>query len=329
MKVLVTGGAGYIGSHTVYDLVAYGAEVVVVDNLTKGHREALHPKAAFYEGDIRDIPFLDGIFQKEKIDAVVHFAACSLVGESMEDPLKYFDNNVNGTRCLLASMLNNGVEKIVFSSTAAVYGEPEHLPIVEGDRTAPTNVYGETKLQMERMFHWTDVTRGVKYVSLRYFNACGAREGGSIGEDHMPETHLIPLVLQVANGRRDHIDIYGDDYDTPDGTCLRDYIHVADLSKAHILALEHLIKGSESTVCNLGNGEGFSVKEIIEATREATGHPIPAQVKPRRAGDPARLIASSQKARELLNWQPEYTDIQRIIETAWQWHKSHPDGYGK
>ena len=327
MTIMVLGGAGYIGSHTVYALIERGEDVVIVDNLETGHVEAVHEKARFYQGDIRDRAFIDSVFDKEQIDAVIHFAANSLVGESMTDPLKYYDNNVNGTKVLLQSMVAHNIKKIVFSSTAATYGEPDRVPILETDRTEPTNTYGETKLSMEKMFKWTDVAHGVKYVSLRYFNACGAHESGQIGEAHSPETHLIPLVLQVPLGQRETINIYGDDYPTEDGTCIRDYIHVTDLAQAHILAVEYLMNGNDSNVFNLGNGVGFSVKEVIEVARKVTGHAIPAVISERRAGDPARLIASSDKAREVLNWQPAHADLEEIIASAWKWHSTHPKGY--
>lgn len=327
MTIMVLGGAGYIGSHTVYALIERGEDVVIVDNLETGHIEAVHEKARFYQGDIRDRAFIDSVFDNEQIDAVIHFAANSLVGESMTDPLKYYDNNVNGTKVLLQSMVAHNIKRIVFSSTAATYGEPDRVPILETDRTEPTNTYGETKLSMEKMFKWTDVAHGVKYVSLRYFNACGAHESGQIGEAHSPETHLIPLVLQVPLGQRETINIYGDDYPTEDGTCIRDYIHVTDLAQAHILAVEYLMNGNDSNVFNLGNGVGFSVKEVIEVARKVTGHAIPAVISERRAGDPARLIASSDKAREVLNWQPAHADLEEIIASAWKWHSTHPKGY--
>lgn len=327
MTIMVLGGAGYIGSHTVYALIEQGMDVVVVDNLETGHIEAVHKNARFYQGDIRNREFIDSVFDKERIDAVIHFAANSLVGESMTDPLKYYDNNVNGTKVLLQSMVAHNIKKIVFSSTAATYGEPDRVPILETDRTEPTNTYGETKLSMEKMFKWTDVAHGVKYVSLRYFNACGAHESGQIGEAHSPETHLIPLVLQVPLGQRETINIYGDDYPTEDGTCIRDYIHVTDLAQAHILAVEYLMKGNDSNVFNLGNGVGFSVKEVVEVARKVTGHAIPAVIVERRAGDPARLIASSEKAREVLNWNPQHAELEEIISSAWKWHSTHPKGY--
>lgn len=329
MTVLVLGGAGYIGSHTVYALIEKGVDVVIMDNLETGHIEAVHEKARFYKGDIRDREFVDSVFDAEKIDAVIHFAANSLVGESMTNPLKYYDNNVNGTKVLLQSMVAHNINKIVFSSTAATYGEPERVPILETDKTEPTNTYGETKLSMEKMFKWTDVAHGVKYVSLRYFNACGAHVSGEIGEAHSPETHLIPLILQVPLGQREAISIYGDDYPTKDGTCIRDYIHVTDLAQAHILAVDYLMKGNDSNIFNLGNGIGFTVNEVIEAAREVTGHPIPATITPRRAGDPAKLIASSDKAREVLGWNPCHADLKEIISSAWKWHSTHPQGFSK
>ena len=327
MTILVLGGAGYIGSHTVYELIDNGEDVVIIDNLLTGHKEAIHPKARFYKGDIRDREFLDDVFKKEKIDAVIHFAACSLVGESMEKPLKYYDNNLCGTKILLDSMVANGIDKIVFSSTAATYGEPEKVPIIETDRTEPTNTYGETKLSMEKMFKWVGKAHGLRYVSLRYFNACGAHISGQIGEEHNPESHLIPLILQVPNGKREYISIFGDDYDTKDGTCVRDYIHVTDLAQAHILAVKYLQSGNESNIFNLGNGVGFTVKEVIDTARKVTSHPIPAKITPRRAGDPAQLIASSEKAKEILGWKPEHNSLEEIISTAWNWHKNHPNGF--
>lgn len=327
MRILVLGGAGYIGSHTVYELIAQGNEVVVADNLETGHIEAVHKDATFYQGDIRDRAFIDSVFDQEQVDAVIHFAANSLVGESMVNPLKYYDNNVCGTKVLLESMVSHGVDKIVFSSTAATYGEPERIPIVETDRTEPTNTYGETKLSMEKMFKWTGKAHGLKFVSLRYFNACGAHESGEIGEAHNPETHLIPLILQVPNGKREAISIFGDTYPTKDGTCIRDYIHVTDLASAHILAVKYLMEGNESNIFNLGNGVGFTVKEVIETARKVTGHAIPAKVEAVRVGDPAVLVASSEKAKTVLGWNPVHNDLEEIIASAWNWHKKHPNGY--
>jgi len=327
MAVLVLGGAGYIGSHTVYELINRGEDVVIVDNLETGYIEAVHPKARFYQGDIRNRVFIDSVFDKEKIDAVIHFAANSLVGESMTNPLKYYDNNLCGTKVLLESMVAHGIDKIVFSSTAATYGEPERIPILETDRTEPTNTYGETKLSMEKMFKWTGKAHGLRFVSLRYFNACGAHESGEIGEAHNPESHLIPLILQVPNGQREAISIFGEDYDTKDGTCVRDYIHVTDLAAAHILAVKYLMEGKDSDIFNLGNGIGFTVKEVIDVAREVTQSEITAVVIPRREGDPAKLIASSEKARAVLGWNPQHGDLVEIIASAWKWHQSHPNGY--
>ena len=329
MRILVLGGAGYIGSHTALELVRAGEDVIVADNLVTGHREAIPAGVKFYQGDLHDFAFLDNLFQQEQIDAVIHFAAYSLVGESVTNPLKYYDNNLCGTRVLLEAMVKNHVDKIVFSSTAATYGEPEHIPILETDRTLPTNPYGETKLAMEKMFHWTANAHGLRYVSLRYFNACGADASGTIGEAHNPESHLIPLILQVPNGKREAISINGTDYDTPDGTCIRDYIHVTDLAQAHILAVQYLQNGGESSIFNLGNGVGYSVREVIETARKVTGHPIPAVETPRRAGDPARLVASSEKAKTVLGWKPVHDSLEEIIASAWNWHQHHPDGYAE
>ena len=327
MRLLVLGGAGYIGSHTSLELIKRGHDVVVVDNLVTGYQKAVPEKAVFYNGDIRDIEFLDNLFKIEKIDAVIHFAAFSLVGESVTNPLKYYDNNLYGTKVLLEAMIKNNVNKIVFSSTAATYGEPENIPILESDRTCPTNPYGETKLAMEKMFHWASKAHGLNYVSLRYFNACGADATGQIGEAHNPESHLIPLVLQVPNGKRESVSIYGTDYDTPDGTCIRDYIHVTDLAQAHILAVEYLANGGASDIFNLGNGVGYSVREVIETARSVTGHPIPAIEVLRRSGDPARLVASGEKAKKILGWEPKIKQLDEIIASAWKWHSTHPNGY--
>lgn len=329
MKILVFGGAGYIGSHTALELVRAGEQVIIADNLVTGHRQAIPEGVTFYEGDLHDRAFLDRVFQTEQIDAVIHFAAFSLVGESVTNPLKYYDNNLCGTKVLLDAMVANHVDKIVFSSTAATYGEPENIPILETDRTCPTNPYGETKLAMEKMFHWTGLAHGMRYVSLRYFNACGADASGTIGEDHNPESHLIPLILQVPNGKRETVSIFGTDYDTPDGTCIRDYIHVTDLAQAHILAVQYLANGGESDIFNLGNGVGYSVREVIETARKVTGHPIPAVETPRRAGDPARLVASSEKARRVLGWNPVHDSLEEIIASAWNWHHNHPNGFAQ
>ena len=329
MAILVLGGAGYIGSHTVYELIDAGRDVVVADNLQTGFKAAVHPTARFYQLDIRNRASLDVLFQAEKIDGVIHFAASSQVGESMSDPLKYYDNNLHGTMVLLQAMVAHGVDKIVFSSTAATYGEPEQVPILETDKTVPTNCYGETKLSMEKMMAWTSRAHGLRYVALRYFNACGAHPSGKIGEVHNPETHLIPVILQVPNGQREKLSIFGGDYPTKDGTCVRDYIHVTDLAQAHILALDYLLKGGENNVFNLGNGVGFTNKEVVDVARKVTGHPIPAEIAPRRAGDPAQLVASSEKAKTVLGWKPQYADLETIVTTAWNWHKAHPNGYGE
>ena len=329
MSILVLGGAGYIGSHTVKRLIEHGEDVVVADSLLTGHIEAVDKKARFYKGDIRDGEFLDMLFTKEKIDGAIHFAASSQVGESMIKPLKYYDNNLYGTMKLLEKMVEHNIKNIVFSSTAATYGEPKNIPILESDPTIPTNTYGETKLSMEKMMNWVGKAHDLHYVALRYFNAAGASLDSTIGEAHFPETHLIPIILQVALGQRDAISIFGDDYPTKDGTCVRDYIHVTDLADAHILALKYLMNGGKSDVFNLGNGVGFTVKEIIEATREVTGKEIPEVIAPRRSGDPSTLIASSEKAKTVLGWKPELYDKKTIISSAWKWHLSHPHGYDK
>lgn len=327
MNVLVCGGAGYIGSHTVYELIERGHSVVVVDSLIKGHKAAVHNDAKFYLGDIRDEDFMDKVFKENNIDAVIDFAAFSLVGESVNEPFKYYENNVYGTLKLLEAMERAGVKKIVFSSTAATYGEPENDIIVESDKTNPTNPYGETKLTVEKMLKWADNAYGIKFVALRYFNAAGAHISGKIGEDHSPETHLIPIILQTALGQREKMFIFGDDYDTPDGTCVRDYIHVTDLADAHIKALEKLFKTNESGIYNLGNGKGFSVKEVIEKAKKVTGKDFKVEIEARRNGDPSTLIASSEKAIKELGWKPKFNTLDKIIETAWNWHKDHKNGY--
>jgi UDP-glucose 4-epimerase len=327
MSILVCGGAGYIGSHTVHTLVEQGKDVIIVDNLQSGHLGAVNKKAKFYKGDIRDGEFLDKVFSENKIESVVHFAANSLVGESMEKPLLYFNNNVYGMQILLESMLKHNIKNIVFSSTAAVYGEPKRVPILENDETNPTNTYGETKLTMEKMMKWCSKAYGINYVALRYFNVGGALEDGSIGEDHHPETHLIPLILQVPLKKREFITVFGTDYPTEDGTCIRDYIHVLDLADAHIKAVEYLQKGNESNVFNLGNGVGFSVKEMIDAAKEVTNKDIKVVFGERRAGDPAQLVASSEKARNILGWTPKYTNVKDIIKDGWTWHETHPNGF--
>lgn len=320
MSILVLGGAGYIGSHTVYRLIESGKKVVIVDNLQTGFKKLIHPEATFYHGDLRDKKFLNTVFDQENIEGIIHFAANSLVGVSMKEPLEYYNNNVYGMIILLEVMKKHGVKHIVFSSTAATYGEPKQIPIKEDDETKPTNPYGETKLAMEKLMKWCSMAYGMNFVALRYFNACGAHPNGKIGELHDPETHLIPLILQVPLGIRDTIYVYGNDYDTPDGTCIRDYIHVLDLANAHIKALEYLKKENQSNIFNLGNGEGYSVLEIINATKKVTNLPINVTIDKRRPGDPARLIANNAKAKEILGWQPEYTDIEEIISSAWNFY---------
>lgn len=327
MAILVLGGAGYIGSHMVDRLLAANREVVVVDNLLTGHRASVPAEVPFYEVDIRDKAALDEVFTKENIEQVVHFAASSIVPESMADPLKYFDNNTFGMIALLEVMLKHDVKQIVFSSTAATYGTPEESPIKETTPQNPINPYGESKLQMEHIMKWADEAYGLKWVALRYFNVAGAKPDGSIGEDHPVETHLVPIILETALGLRDKIMMFGDDYNTPDGFNVRDYVHVQDLADAHILALDYLAKGNESNQFNLGSATGFSVKEMVEAARVATGKEIPAEVAPRRAGDPDSLVASSTKAREVLGWAPQFDDVKEIIKTAWTWHQLHPKGY--
>lgn len=326
MSYLVTGGAGYIGSHMVRLLQEQGMDVVVVDNLQSGHCAAI-PNTALYPIDLRDQEALDQVFQQENIEGVIHFAANSLVGVSMKRPDEYYDNNVYGTLCLLRTMIRNNVYRIVFSSTAATYGEPKSVPITEEDPTEPTNPYGETKLAMEKMMKWFEKAFGLKYVALRYFNAAGAHASGEIGEAHYPETHLIPLILQVPLGQRESISIFGDDYDTPDGTCVRDYVHVMDLAEAHILSMKYLEEGGASNCFNLGLGNGFSVKEVIDVARKVTAHSIPPVYEPRRLGDPATLVASSEKAKKVLGWTPKITELETILTDAWRFHQNHPDGY--
>ena len=317
MSVLVCGGAGYIGSHTVSELLDRGEDVVVADNLQKGHKKAVLGGKLMI-GDLRDSDFLDKVFSENTIDSVIQFAADSLVGESVEDPLKYYNNNVVSTLSLLSKMKQYGVDKIVFSSTAATYGEPQNIPTMETDPTIPTNPYGQTKLAVEKALKWCYEAYDIKYTALRYFNAAGAHISGKIGEDHNPETHLIPIILQAALGQRDSITIFGDDYNTEDGTCVRDYIHVTDLADAHILALDKMRADGKSNIYNLGNGNGFSVKEVVDITRKVTGVDIKAELGERRPGDPAILVASSEKAKKELNWKPKYNDLGTIIETAWK-----------
>lgn len=327
MKLLVTGGAGYIGSHTVHELVRAGHTVTVFDNLSKGHRAAVPAGVPLIVGDLRDRNLFIKTLREHQIEGVVHFAADSLVGESMQQPAKYYHNNVVATLALLDAMRECGIDKIVFSSTAAVYGEPAEWPITEDMPTRPTNVYGRTKLVIEGMLADFAMAYGLRFVSLRYFNAAGALEGGAIGEDHTPESHLVPLILKTALGQRPAVDIYGTDYPTPDGTCIRDYIHVTDLAVAHVLAIEHLAAGGGSKIYNLGSETGFSVRQVIERAKAITGVDFPVHQAPRRAGDPAVLVASAARIRRELGWQPVLSDLDTIIATAWRWHKSHPQGY--
>lgn len=321
MKILVCGGAGYIGSACTEYLLDNGHDVDVFDSLVTGHRDAVDPRALFFEGDLADRDFLFDVVRDGKYEGIMHFAAFSLVGESMENPGKYFRNNLCNAINMADAAVEFGVRCIVFSSTAATFGEPDEIPIRETTTQLPINPYGESKLCFEKVLHWYNKIHGLQYAALRYFNAAGASE--NFGEDHSPETHLIPIILQVAQGKREKIMIYGDDYDTPDGTCIRDYIHILDLAQAHMLALNAPVSGHY----NLGTGNGLSVKEIIEAAREVTGHPIPADVAPRRAGDPPRLIACSDHAKKVLGWKPQFEDAKKIIESAWKWYQKHPDGY--
>jgi UDP-glucose 4-epimerase len=324
MKILVTGGAGYIGSVVVEQLIAEGSPVVVFDNLAQGHRAAVHPRATFVEGDLLDRSAVDALLAEHHPDAVMHFASHTLVGESMQRPFLYLGENVVGGLNLLECMGEHGVRRFILSSTANLFDAPERMPIDERERIVPGSPYGESKHILERMLHWLDRIHGFRYAALRYFNAAGAT--ADRGEDHHPELHLIPIVLQVALGQRNDVTIFGDDYATPDGTCVRDYIHVIDLAQAHVLALRALDGGSRTY--NLGNGQGFSVREVIETARRITGHPIPAKIGPRRPGDPATLVAASDKIRRELGWQPRYPRLEQIVETAWNWHRSHPHGYG-
>ena len=326
MAILVTGGAGYIGSHTVMYLREQKEDVVVLDNLTKGHEQAVID-VPLYKGDLTDGKVIDQIFADHSIDSVIHFAASSLVGESVSNPLEYYRNNVAGSQALISKLVEHDVKYIVFSSTAATYGNPERTPIQESDTTNPTNPYGETKLAIEKMLRWCDDAYGLKSTSLRYFNAAGADPEGRIGEDHQPESHLIPIVLQAALGQRAKVSIFGNDYDTKDGTCVRDYIHVLDLAQAHYLALKKMKETNESGVYNLGNGKGFTVKEVIDTCRSVTEKTIEAEVAPRRAGDPATLIASSSKAMSELGWKPVYPELAQIVSHAWSWHQNNPNGY--
>ncbi|MHB2021290.1 MAG: UDP-glucose 4-epimerase GalE [Candidatus Xenobia bacterium] len=324
MNVLVTGGAGYIGSHVAADLVAAGHRVTVYDNFSKGHRQAVPPEAELIEGDVADGAAVGEVLRSRAIEAVMHFAAFIEAGESMQQPEKYFRNNTAATMALLEAMIANSVLTFVFSSTAALYGNPDAVPIEETARLEPTNAYGESKLLVERVLAWYHEIHHLRYASLRYFNAAGATVPR--GEDHHPESHLIPLILQVALGQREHVHIFGTDYATPDGTCVRDYIHVSDLSQAHLLALNAL-QTKDRVIYNLGNGRGFSVREVIEVARQVTGHEIPALEAPRRPGDPAVLVASSEKIRRELGWKPQHPELRDIVASAWDWFSRHPEGY--
>ncbi len=329
MNVLVTGGAGYIGSHTVHELLRAGLRPVVYDNLSTGHAQAVPEGVTVIAGDIRDREKLARALADHRIDAVVHFAAASLVGESMKEPSVYYNNNVVGTLALLDTMAASGVKKIVFSSTAAVYGEPAVWPIDEDMPTVPTNVYGRTKLVIEHMLADFAAAYGLGYVSLRYFNAAGAMAGGTIGEDHAPETHLIPLILKAALGQREAVAIYGTDYPTADGTCIRDYIHVTDLADAHVRALHHLAGGGRPCAYNLGSETGYSVRQVIDRAKAVTGVNFPVREEARRPGDPAVLLASSRRIKQELGWQPRSSDLDTIIASAWRWHRTHPYGYSR
>jgi UDP-glucose 4-epimerase len=323
MRVLVTGGAGYIGSVVVEELIRQGDQVTVFDNLSQGHRAAVHPRAEFVQGDLADLQALAGLFGQRSFDAVMHFASYTLVGESVQEPLKYVGDNVKNGLNLLRTMVEHDVYRFILSSTANLFDQPEQIPITEDERIVPGSPYGESKFILERILYWLDQIHGLRYAALRYFNAAGATAGR--GEDHSPETHLIPLVLQVALGQRDHIEVYGSDYPTGDGTCVRDYIHVLDLAQAHILALRALENGSRTY--NLGNGLGYTVREVIETARKVTGHPIPAVDGPRRPGDPPELVAGSDRIRRELGWQPRYPNLYDIVQSAWNWHRAHPNGY--
>ena len=323
MKIVVTGGAGFIGSIVVEQLVEAGEEVVVFDNLFQGHKAAVHTNALFVEGDLADRTAVDALLSEHRPDAIMHFASHTLVGESMENPFLYLGENITNGLNLLQSAVQHGVRRFILSSTANLFDDPERMPIDELERIVPGSPYGESKYILERMLYWLDRIYDFRYAALRYFNAAGASP--ERGEDHSPELHLIPIVLGVALGKRDKVTIFGDDYPTRDGTCVRDYIHVIDLAQAHILALRALDQGSR--VYNLGNGQGFTVHEVIETAREITGHPIPAEIGPRRPGDPAVLIASSDRIRRELGWKPQFPDVRDIIESAWNWHQAHPKGY--
>lgn len=326
-SILVSGGAGYIGSHTVKTLVEQGYKPVVLDSLVTGHRQSVSLDVPFYEGDIADSQLVRKVVKSEHINAVIHFAARSLVGESVEKPDLYFEENTAKTNRFVSTLIESGVKRLIFSSTAATYGIPDEVPIKESAPTNPINPYGLSKLMIEQSLAWLEKAYGFKWIALRYFNAAGAALDGSLGEDHIPETHLIPLILKTALGQRESISVFGTDYATPDGTCLRDYIHVLDLAKAHILALEALEAGIGSGVYNVGTGSGYSVKEVIETARVITGRTIPILESPRRPGDPNQLIAKVEKIQSLLGWAPQHSSLVQIMESAWAWHLKHPHGY--
>ncbi len=326
--ILVCGGAGYIGSHLVRELIRRGRRTAVVDNLRSGHRAAVDPGAEFFPGDIRDQAFLEDLFRRRPIETVFHFAADSLVGQSMIRPLEYFDNNVHGTLSLVRAMVGRGVMKIVFSSSAAVYGQPARpRALTEDDETRPVNPYGASKLMMEEIMRWAAPAHGLRYAALRYFNVAGAADDGSLGEDHRPETHLIPLALRTALGQREHLELFGADYDTPDGTCIRDYLPIGDLVAAHLLAGDHLDRGGSGGVFNLGYGRGFSVREVIAAVERVTGRLLKVVTRERRPGDPDRLVAESRRAELVLGWRPGRAELEEIVDSAWRWHRLHPHGF--
>lgn len=326
MNIVVTGGAGYIGSHTTKLLLDKGHGVCVIDNLETGHKKAVDDRASFYEIDIADKPRMLEVLRSIRPDVIIHFAASSIVGESMEKPLKYYEKNIHATQRLLEAMVESEISKIVFSSTAAVYGEPSKIPIEEEDPKIPTNVYGETKLAIEKMLGWVNIAHEIDYVALRYFNVAGAHKSGKIGEAHSTETHLIPIILQVPLGKREKLTVYGDDYPTADGSCIRDYIHVEDLAEAHILAAQYLVDGGNSTSFNLGSENGYSVFDVVKATESVIGQSVPFDIGERRSGDPATLVASSKKISEVLGWRAKYR-LTEMVESAWNWHKTHKSGY--
>lgn len=327
-SILVAGGAGYIGSHTTALLAEKGIDAVVLDDLRTGHVQAIKGARRVYIGDLRDDALLERIFTENEIEAVIDFAAYSLIGESIAEPLKYYSNNVAGAQSLLTAMKEHAVKRIVFSSTAAVYDGSGRYPLEETDCTVPTSPYGASKLAVEEMLKWCDQAYGIRYAILRYFNAAGADPDSGLGEDHMPETHLIPLVMKTALGQCSHVSIFGSDYLTADGTCVRDYIHVRDLAEAHLLALEHLKRTGKSDIFNLGSGRGYSVREVITAACRITGREIPIRTEARRIGDPAVLVASARKAADQLGWTPK-RDLERMLTDAWAWHSAHPNGYEK